>query len=88
MKRETSSKKRNLFRTIPLAFILIVSVRYLFDEDPYNDHIGWLLMILFWIYKGLFDVMEDKRNGNKKSMVGNVIFVIAGFGILLWQLSK
>ncbi|CAN7527734.1 hypothetical protein [Rossellomorea sp. LjRoot5] len=42
-------------------------------------------MILFWIFKGLFDAVEDRRKDNKKSMIANIVFVIAGLGILVWQ---
>lgn len=85
MKSETKETKRNPLRIVPLVIILLISLRYLFDEDPFNDNVGWFMMILFWMYKGLFDLFEDKRNGNTKSMVGNIIFVVAGFGILLWK---
>ncbi|WGG46577.1 hypothetical protein [Rossellomorea sp. DA94] len=85
MKKEAPSKKWNTFRTLTLVIILFIFVRYLFDEDPTNDRIGWSVMIVFWISKGLFDAIEDKRNGNKKSMVANIVFVMAGCGVLLWQ---
>jgi hypothetical protein len=85
LKKEASAKNWNTFRNITLVIILFIFVRYLFDEDPTNDRIGWSVMIVFWISKGLFDVIEDKRNGNKKSMVANIVFVMAGFGVLIWQ---
>jgi hypothetical protein len=85
LKKEAPSKKWNTFRTITLVIILFIYIKYLFDEDPTNDRIGWSVMIVFWISKGLFDVIEDKRNGNKKSMVANIVFVMAGFGVLIWQ---
>ncbi|WP_034761955.1 hypothetical protein [Rossellomorea vietnamensis] len=85
MKKEALSKKWNTFRTITLVIILFIYIRYLFDEDPTNDRIGWSVMTLFWTFKGLFDAMEDKNKGNKKSMVANIVFVMAGFGVLLWQ---
>ncbi|MCA0149621.1 hypothetical protein LCD52_12530 [Rossellomorea vietnamensis] len=88
MKKEASAKNWNTFRNITLVIILFIFVRYLFDEDPTNDRIGWSVMIVFWISKGLFDAIEDKRNGNKKSMVANIVFVIGGFGVLLWQGMK
>ncbi|QHE60453.1 hypothetical protein FHE72_04890 [Rossellomorea vietnamensis] len=85
MKKEAPSKKWNTFRTITLVIILFIYIRYLFDEDPTNDRIGWSVMILFWTFKGLFDAIEDKNKGNKKSMVANIVFVMAGCGVLLWQ---
>ncbi|MCA1060355.1 hypothetical protein LCL96_15560 [Rossellomorea aquimaris] len=87
MKSEATSKKWTFFRTVPLAIILLISLLYLFDEDPFNNDIGWFMMILFWLYKGLFDLIEDKRNGNKKSMIGNAIFVFAATGVLVWQIG-
>lgn len=85
MKKEASAKNWNTFRNITLVIILFIFVRYLFDEDPTNDRIGWSVMIVFWTFKGLFDAVEDKIKGNKKSIVANIVFVIAGFGVLLWQ---
>ncbi|MEI2664120.1 hypothetical protein [Rossellomorea sp. LJF3] len=85
MKKEASAKTWNTLRNITLVIILFIFIRYLFDEDPFNDRIGWSVLILFWTFKGLFDAVEDKRSGNKKSMVANIVFVIAGLGILLWQ---
>lgn len=72
-------------RNITLVIILFIFIRYLFDENPYNDRIGWSVMIVFWISKGVFDAIEDKKKGNKKSMAANVVFVTAGLGVLCWQ---
>ncbi len=85
MKKEASTKMWNTLRNTTLVIIFFIFIRYLFDEDPYNDRIGWSVMIVFWTSKGLFDAMEDKKKGNKKSMIANIVFVIAGFGILCWQ---
>ncbi|WP_406687786.1 hypothetical protein [Rossellomorea vietnamensis] len=85
MKKEAPSKKWNTFRTITLVITLFIYIKYLFDEDPTNDRIGWSVFILFWTFKGLFDAVEDRRKGKKKSMIANIVFVIAGFGVLLWQ---
>jgi hypothetical protein len=85
LKKEASAKVLNTLRNITLAIILFIFIRYEFDEDPYNDRIGWSVMVVFWISKGLFDALEDKKKGNKKSMVANIVFVIAGFGVLVWQ---
>ncbi|MEI5909662.1 hypothetical protein WAK64_21950 [Bacillus spongiae] len=90
MKKNASLEKSKwvIFRNITLATILLISARYLFDESSFNDYIGWFVMIIFWIVKGLFDFIEQKRKGDKKSMIGSLIFVIVGFSILLWQSIK
>ncbi|MGG4169330.1 hypothetical protein ABEW00_17955 [Rossellomorea vietnamensis] len=85
MKKESPTKMWNTLRNITLVFILFIFIRYEFDEDPYNDRIGWSVLVVFWISKGLFDAIEDKRKWNKKSMVANIVFVIAGLGVLCWQ---
>lgn len=75
MKKESSSEKSKwvIFKNITTAIILLISVRYLFDDSPFNDNIGWFLMLIFWIVKGLFDFIDEKRNGDKKSMIGSLI---------------
>ncbi|WP_421385355.1 hypothetical protein ACOJQI_11525 [Bacillus salacetis] len=88
MKNEASPKKWKISRNITLVTIILISIRYLFDENPFNDHIGWFAMLFFWIFKGMFDLFEDKRQGDKKSMVANIIFLAVGFGLLLWQSIK
>lgn len=85
LKKEASSKMWNTLRNTTLVIILFIFIRYLFDEDPSNDRIGWSVLIVFWTFKGLFDAVEDRRKGNKKSMIANIAFVIAGLGILVWQ---
>jgi hypothetical protein len=88
LKNEAPPNKWKIFRNITLVTIILISARYLFDENPFNDHFGWFAMLIFWIIKGLFDLIEDKRKGDKKSMVANIIFLAVGCGLLLWQSIK
>ncbi|EDL66675.1 hypothetical protein [Bacillus sp. SG-1] len=90
MKKEAPPEKSKwlVFKNITLAVILLISIRYLFDDNPFNDHIGGFLMLVFWIVKGLFDFIDQKRNDDKKSMIGSLIFVIIGVCLLLWQSIK
>jgi hypothetical protein len=88
LKNEASPKKWKIFRNITLVTILLISVRYLFDENPFNDRLGWFAMVIFWLVKVFFDLIENKRKGDKKSMVGDIIVLAIGFGLLLWQSTK
>jgi hypothetical protein len=86
MKRHQRNGK--FFRNITLVTILLISVRYLFDENSFNDRLGWFAMVIFWLVKVFFDLIENKRKGDMKSMVGDIIFLAVGFGLLLWQSTK
>jgi hypothetical protein len=88
LKDEASAKKWKIFRNITLVTILLISTRYLLDKNAFNDYIGWFAMLFFWISKGVFDLIDDKRKGDKKSLVGNIIFLAVGFCLLLWQSIK
>ncbi|BCB04114.1 hypothetical protein [Bacillus sp. KH172YL63] len=85
MKNEVLPKKWDVFKNIALVIILFISIRYLFDEEPFNDNLGWFAMVLFWIVKVFFDLIQNISKGDKKSMVGDVIFLAVGFGLLLWR---
>ena len=88
MKNEKSSKLRKILRNAPLVILLLISTKYVFDKDPFNNHKGWFVMIVFYMYMGLFDLIISIRNRNTVSMFWNSIFVAAGLGILFLYMTE
>jgi hypothetical protein len=74
-----------IFRNIILVAIILVASKFLFDESQTNDHIGWLLLVVFWTLKSLYDFVEDRRKNRKKSAIINFFFIAVGFSLLIWQ---
>ncbi|MGM0866624.1 MAG: hypothetical protein ACQEWF_18275 [Bacillota bacterium] len=74
-----------ILRNIILVAIILIAAKFLFDDSPSNDNIGWLALVVFWTLKSLFDFIEDRKDGKKKSAIANLIFIAVGFGILLWK---
>jgi hypothetical protein len=86
---EATSKnsKRAIFllRNIVLIGLVMIAALFFFDENAENDRIGWVLLVLFWTLKSLYDFFEERSNGNKKSAIVNFFIVIVGFCLFVWQ---
>ncbi|WP_226582604.1 hypothetical protein [Halobacillus litoralis] len=85
MKNEASKKGLKRIYTVSLASILFLTIFTYVDEDQYNDYIGAWLLLIFWVVKILFDFISNRREGNKKLAVFDLLLMTAGIGILAWQ---
>jgi hypothetical protein len=86
---EATSKnsKRGIFllRNIVLVGLVMIAALFFFDKNAENDRIGWVLLVLFWTLKSLYDFFEERSNGNKKSAIVNFLIVTVGFCLFVWQ---
>ncbi|MCA1064868.1 hypothetical protein QTG56_24990 (plasmid) [Rossellomorea sp. AcN35-11] len=79
------NKAVTYIRSIILIGLTLISAMFFFDEIPTNDYIGWSTLIIFWIFNYFFDVIENKKNGEKKSLILNFLLLAIGLGLLIWQ---
>jgi hypothetical protein len=86
----TMSSKSNVFilRNIILIALIVIAAKFFFDESPENDRIGWVLLVLFWTLKSLYDFYENRKNGNKKSAVINFLIATVGVCLFVWQMTS
>jgi hypothetical protein len=77
-----------ILRNIILIALIVIAAKFFFDESPVNDRIGWVLLVVFWTLKSLFDFYEDKKNGNKKSAVVNILIATVGLCIFVLQMTS
>jgi hypothetical protein len=91
-KTEKSTKKFKstvfIVRNIILIALIVLAAKFFFDEGPENDRIGWVLLVLFWTLKSLFDFYEDRKKGNKKSAVVNILIATVGLCIFVLQMTS
>jgi hypothetical protein len=88
--KSTKNSKSTVYilRNIILIALIVIAAKFFFDEGPENDRIGWVLLVLFWTLKSLFDFYEDRKNGNKKSAVVNFLIATVGVCLFVWQMTS
>jgi hypothetical protein len=87
LKNNEVATKRPIFtlRNIVLVGLVIIAAMFFFDESAENDRIGWVLLVLFWTLKSLYDFFEERKRGNKKSAIVNFFIATVGFCLFVWQ---
>ncbi|MCP3742383.1 hypothetical protein [Rossellomorea sp. BNER] len=88
MKNEASNKPKKIVLNIILVSILLITAKIFYDESHSNDYIGWLLLAIFWMFRSLYDFIENLRRGKKKLALLDLFLVTVGFGLLFWQSIK
>ncbi len=79
--RKTSKIVYNTF----LVFLVLMAIIVFYDENHSNDDIGWLSIIVYWMFRSSHDFIKNIKEGKKKSAMVELTFVVIGFVLLLWR---
>jgi hypothetical protein len=70
-----------------LSFIIAAWIM-MFDDQPQNDSIGWMSLIAFWVFKGLYDAVMNLKNGRKKTALLDLLLTFVALSVLIWGIKR
>ncbi|WP_221567893.1 hypothetical protein [Alkalihalobacillus sp. TS-13] len=79
-------KRLNIVFTIIYVPLIIGAIQMFFDENPFNDHIGSLFLIVLMMFQGIHIMIRDLLDGKKKTLFFNVVFIATAGGLLAWTI--
>jgi hypothetical protein len=87
-RKAPSKTPKTIVFFITLFMIFLTAAKFLFDENPSNDHFGWLALVMIWTLRGGYDFFEYRQKGHKKTALFHVLLAVAGLGLILWQTTS
>lgn len=83
MKSDKTTKALRVGTNTLLIFLIIGAITMFFDDDYRNDHLGWIILIAFWMFSSLYGLVICIKEGMKKLAIVNLLLVTAAFYFLL-----
>jgi hypothetical protein len=84
LKNNKSNKALRIGKNIVLILLTVGVIQIFFDEDPKNDLLGWLLLMLFWTGRGIYSLVISLKEGDKKSVAIDCVFVVFAVSFLVY----
>jgi hypothetical protein len=82
---KNTKNARAKIRNIVLIALVVLAAKFFFDKSTDNDDIGWVVLVLFWTLKSVFDGFAERKKGNKKAAIVNAVIAAAGLCLFVWQ---
>ena len=73
---------------IIITILLLCSAIIIFDDNYTNNKIGLLLLFFAYVFRGIYDLFKAVKEGNKKWIFFEALFLIIAFCIFIWSLIK
>jgi len=70
-----------------LSFIIAAWIM-MFDDQPQNDSFGWMSLMAFWVFKGIYDAVMSLKNGRKKTALLDLLLTFVALGVLKWGIMR
>ncbi|NMH69369.1 hypothetical protein HF072_11340 [Bacillus sp. RO3] len=78
------NKPLNISLNVFLLSFIIGAWILLFDDEPKNDSVGWMSLMVFWTGKGMYDMVMNLKNGSKKTAMIDLLLAVVALGVLIW----
>ena len=78
---------RVIFNVIYIVLIL-GAIKFFFDKNSLNNNFGWLLLLAFWVFRGVHQMMLELWDSNKISAIINLSLAILALVCLIYSGSQ
>ena len=79
-------KSPNIFKiasNVIMILLILGAFQMIFDNNYKNDHFGGIFLIAFILVNSLYTFVKNKKEGNKKFALFDVLLAIVSFFILV-----